>query len=76
VTRRNVRPSRGFRQYDRLVIEVLVLRDALETARRATDPHVSLPAHEERCWEETAVARCLRRGAFAIQSVRSAYEAP
>jgi len=76
MTRRHVRSSSGVRQFERLVIEVLLPRSALHKALRATDPRVPLSTHEERCWEEAAVARCLRRGAFAIQSVRGTDEAP
>lgn len=70
------RRRRDARHYDRLTVELLVPRVALRAALRATDPRAPLSTREECCWQEAAVARCFRRGAFAIQSVRGTHEAP
>jgi hypothetical protein len=55
--------------YERLVVDVMIPRSALQRALRSTDPRVALSTHEERCWLEAAVERCLRRGEFSIQSI-------
>jgi len=73
---RAARRRRDAGQFERLTVDVLVPRAVLRAARRATDPRAPLSTHEECCWQEAAVGHCLRRGAFAIQSVCTADEAP